>query len=55
MDDEVLAAMVIIVTDAGDAAGRLARDFDRMANLLRSLLPEPGDAPTSLREVQPIE
>lgn len=51
MDDDLIAAAMLIVKDAGDAAGRLARDFDRLAGVLGSLLPEAGDEPIALRAV----
>jgi hypothetical protein len=51
MDDDLIAAAMLIVKDAGDAAGRMARDFDRLANLLGSLLPEPDDEPVQLRAI----
>lgn len=40
MDPDVIAAAVLIIADMGDSAGRFARDCDRLAMLLRSLMGE---------------
>jgi hypothetical protein len=47
VDPDVIAAAVLIIADMGDSAGRIARDCDRLAALLRSLLPDPFTGPTS--------
>ena len=49
--DDVLAAALLIVKDAGDVAGRLGPRLRRLPNILGSLMTEAGDEPVQLRAV----